>query len=399
MLGAAVIAQSAVSITDQGVPTLTAFVKNDLGLTAAVAGLLVAAFPAGKALGSYASGAAVDRIGERFVLAAGAAICGVIVMLASPAPFLGLLVLLIAAGIFGSSATPAGGKLVLVNFSDARRGLAMGIRQTGIPIGGLLAALLLPWLAGGWGWHVGILVAGALSLAGAALAVAMAGVESPAQRRRTAGARRQHPPAGRLRHDRDLLLLIAWACLMVGGQYVVIAFLPVYMHAQQGISRPVAALVFVAIAQIAAIIGRIAWGVMSDRLFRGRRRPLLFVISAVGVACFALLGALPGDAPLVLFGVCAFLAGLSVIGWQGIFITAISEIAGPLRAGAATGFGLTFVSIAITAAPPLYGLIADLAGGFRLMWLAIGAVVLLSFVPAALVGEPALRARQSSRSP
>lgn len=386
------------SITDQGVPTLTAFVKHDLGLSTAVAGLLVAAFPAGKALGSYASGAAVDRIGERFVLAAGAAVCGLIVMVASPAPFAGLLVLLIAAGMFGSSSTPAGGKLVLLNFSRARRGLAMGIRQTGIPVGGLLAALLLPWLAGAWGWHVGLLVAGALSLLGAALTVAVAGVESGAERRRTAGARREHPAAGRLRHDRDLLLLIAWACLMVGGQYVVIAFLPIYVHQQQGISRPVAALVFVAIAQLAAILGRIAWGVVSDRVFRGRRRPLLFVISGVGVVCFTLLGALPGDAPIVLFGACAFLAGLSVIGWQGIFITAISEIAGPLRAGAATGFALTFVAIAITVAPPLYGLVADLAGGFRPMWIAIGAVVLLAFIPAVLVGEPAWRARDAAHA-
>ena len=171
------------------------------------------------------------------------------------------------------------------------------------------------------------------------------------------------------------------------------------MSQQAGLSRSVSALVFVAIAQVAAIVGRLAWGIISDRVFGGRRRPMVFLISGVGAGCLTVLGALSGHAPLALFGVLAFLAGLSVIGWQGVWIMALSELAGPLRAGAATGCALTFVAIAIAVAPPLYGLIADLAGGYRLMWLVLAAVVLLSLVPAALVGEPAPRARQSNLSP
>jgi len=42
ILGAAVTAQTAVSLTEQGVPTLTGFIKEDLALSAAVAGLLTA---------------------------------------------------------------------------------------------------------------------------------------------------------------------------------------------------------------------------------------------------------------------------------------------------------------------------------------------------------------------
>jgi MFS family permease len=184
-LTAALVAQVAVSVSEQGLPVLTGFIKRDLALSAAVAGVLVGAVPAGKAIGSYAAGAAVDRIGERRVLALGAMLFGALVLVATAAPFAALLALLVVGGLFAATATPAGGKLVLLSFPVTRRGLAMGIRQTGIPLGGLVAALLLPWLAGAWGWRTGLVAAGLLTIAGGAAALAMAGMEPRARRRRS----------------------------------------------------------------------------------------------------------------------------------------------------------------------------------------------------------------------
>src|SRR6202048_3581535 len=52
-------------------------------------------------------------------------------------------------GVFGAgyaASTPAGGRAILAWF-DRDRGLAMGIRQTGVPVGGLFGALTLPLVA------------------------------------------------------------------------------------------------------------------------------------------------------------------------------------------------------------------------------------------------------------
>jgi predicted MFS family arabinose efflux permease len=387
-LTAALVAQVAVSVSEQGLPVLTGFIKRDLALSAAVAGVLVGAVPAGKAIGSYAAGAAVDRVGERRVLAIGAMLFGALVLAATAAPFAALLALLVVGGLFAATATPAGGKLVLLSFPVTRRGLAMGVRQTGIPLGGLVAALLLPWLAGAWGWRTGLVAAGLLTIAGGAAALAMAGMEPRVRRSRGGGGRRRPRPSGRFSRDRDLLLLTLWGCMMVGGQYVLIAFLPLHVHEGGGISLAAAALWLVSIVQVGGVLGRIAWGSVSDRLLGGRRRPLLAVISGIGAAGFLALALLPADAPVTAFGVAGFLGGISVIGWQGMFITGLAEIAGPRRAGAATGFALTFVSIGIAASPPLFGLVADLAGSYEAMWLALAIVVALSLVPALLVREP-----------
>ena len=45
---------------------------------------------------------------------------------------------------------------MLLAFPRHRRGFALGVRQTGIPIGGLIAAALLPWIAHlhGWRWSL-----------------------------------------------------------------------------------------------------------------------------------------------------------------------------------------------------------------------------------------------------
>jgi MFS family permease len=65
----------------------------------------------------------------------------------------------------------------------------------------------------------------------------------------------------------------------------------------------------------------------------------------------------------------------------------IAEVAGPERVGAATGFAITFVSGAIAASPPLYGLVADLTGSYRAIWAVLAGVLVVAFVPAALVHE------------
>ena len=76
ILGLAVLAQFGVSVVDQGLPTLNGFVKAELGVSAALAGLAVSSFAFGKIFGSYAAGVAADRLGERRVIVSGALAVG-----------------------------------------------------------------------------------------------------------------------------------------------------------------------------------------------------------------------------------------------------------------------------------------------------------------------------------
>jgi MFS family permease len=378
VLGLALSAQVGISVIDQGIPTLTGFVKADLGLSAATAGLAVSAFAFGKIFGSYAAGVAADRLGERRVLVVGGLATAALVAVAVTQPLSAFFPLLVLAGTAGAASTPAGGRLVLLAFPRDRHGLALGIRQTGIPIGGLVAAALLPWVAHIAGWRWSLAVAAAVTVV-AVLPLAFARID---QDREDGSAGGGTSPA----RNRTVRLLTVWGCLVVSGQYAVLAFLALDLHRGAGLSLPEASLL-VALANLSGIAGRVAWGAVSDRALSRGRKPLLLLLTGAGFAGALLLFATPRSAPTAVLAAVAALAGLGLIGYQGLWVTMVAEAAGPERVGAATGFAITFVTISIALSPPLYGAVADAAGTYRAIWAALAGVLLIAFVPAALIRE------------
>jgi MFS family permease len=379
VLGVAVVAQVGVSVVDQGMPTLTGFIKADLGVSAAVAGLAVSSFAAGKIFGSYAAGLAADRFGERRVLTFGALATASFVAFAAFAPLGLLFALLFLAGVAGAASTPAGGRLVLLAFPRSRHGLALGIRQTGIPIGGLVAAAILPWVAHRSSWRWSLVVASGIAAVAVVPLMRLRGD-------RTAPEARTGADAGTVFHDRNIRLLTLWGCLLVTGQYAILAFLALDLHQRMGFSLAEGSL-FVAVANASGIVGRVAWGAVSDRAVVRGRKPLLLALTAEGIAGALLLFALPRGAPNLAIVAAAIVAGLALIGYQGLWVTMVAEAAGPARVGAATGLAVTFVTAAIALSPPLYGLVADLAGSYRAIWAVLAVILGVAFVPALLVRE------------
>jgi MFS transporter, ACS family, aldohexuronate transporter len=377
ILGLAVLAQVGFSITEQGIPALNGFIKTDLGVSAAVAGLIVACFPLGRIGGSYAAGIAADRFGERRVLLAGGIVGGALTVLAASAPVVALCGLFFLAGAASAAATPAGGRMVLAAFPPHRHGLALGARQTGIPLGGLIATATLPSLAHALGWRWALVFAGALTVAFVLPLLRVELESSPP----TVGA---GPSPGR---DRDVRLLTLWGSLVVVGQYALLAFLALDLHDSTGRSLASAS-VFVVVAQAAGIAGRLGWGALSDRGDRPRRKPMLLVLTSTGLISALLLFAVPRSAPPAVLLVVAALAGSSLVGFQGLWITMLAELSPPGRVGATTGFAITFTVTAVTLTPPVLGLVADLAGTYRAVWAVLAGLLACAFVPALLVREP-----------
>jgi predicted MFS family arabinose efflux permease len=366
---AAVVVQAAISFAEQGIPTLAVFLEDDLSLSATAVGALVAMLGLGRLVSFYAAGRAVDRRGERRVLLVGALGTGVCVGLAAGADYTTMLVVFFVAGLFLATATPAGGKLVFGSVSPRRRSFAMGLRQAAVPAGGLVAAAVLPAVAGLASWRVSLLLAGAVSICGGLAAVALAGLgppveEAPVQARRAL--------AGLV--TRPFVLTTIWACILVGGQYVVLTFLALDARERTGASATVAAALLV-LVQAAGMTARVGWGIVADRLPALRTRALPGLVTALGLATALALAALPGES-LGWFLALALLAGISLNGWQGLWTYRLTEIAGVARAGTASGVALTFVALSITLATPAFGVIADTAS-MRALWCVLAGVLVI----------------------
>lgn len=382
ILVGAVVAQSAVSFAEQGLPTLTVFIKHDLALSASAVGALVSATGLGRVVGFYAAGRAVDRRGERRVIFVGAVGTGVCMAAAAGFGYTAMLAVLLVAGLFLATAAPAGSKLVFTAVGERRRGFAMGIRQASVPAGGLAAAAILPTLAGWTSWRTALVVAGAVSALGGLVLVRLAGF----------GPRVESAPlATRLAlkglGSRPFVLTTLWAALLVGAQYAVLTFLPIDAHVRAGVSSVAAASLLI-VVQATGVAGRIAWGFAASHVPQLRVRALPAAVTVLGAGSAAVLALLPMHR-LSGFVVLAVLCGISINGWQGLWTHRLTEIAGAERAGTATGVALTLVGLSIAGGTPAYGAIADAAGTMRALWGAVAVALAVALVAVAFL--PRLR--------
>lgn len=387
LLAIAVLTQTGISFVELGVPVLAPFVKEGLGLTAAGVGIVVSSVNLGRIIGSIPAGKLVDALGERWVMTLGGLGVSSFAVLAAVSPYLPLLVALVVCGIFAGSSSPAGSKLILAAFPAERRGLPMGIRQAAVPLGALLATACIPALAHAlsWRWALGL----------AALAPLAATLGSSFSTRGMAPFARTAPkqPLRRIMRDREILLASLWAMLFVGGQYAVLVYLVIDLTTELGFSLTTA-VTLLAVATVAGVVGRMAWGWLSDRVSAGRRRPGLVAITVSGAGSAGVFAALPVHASVPVAAAAAALAGFSLIGWQGLWVTLVSELAPEGSSATALGYGLTFTNTGIVVWPPVLGLAADLTGTFRTSWTLLGLVILASLIPLLAIDE---RERLTSR--
>ncbi len=370
VLGAGTAAQASYSAIWFGVSVLAPELRDRYRLSLGELGVLIAASLLGSTVSLIPWGLLADRVGERLVLAVGLGACGAVLLASAQADgFAALFVLLALAGLAGASVQSASGRAVMQWFPAKRRGLALGIRQTAVPIGGFGASVVLPHLTLAWGFR-GL---GLACLATAAAAFALVR-EGPLARGAGAAAEEGRPPL----RDRRVWRLSCGSTFLLWPQMCLVGFAVLFLHDRRGFSAGRAALVLAAI-QVAGIAARIAAGVWSDRI-GDRIRPLGFI--ALAVAALVVLTSAAVSAPLAVLLPAMIVAGMFAMSWNGLSFTAAAELAGVRRAGAAIGLQQTVVNASAAALPPAFGALVGAAGwrlafalvavgpltGFALLW-------------------------------
>src|SRR5690606_29076587 len=92
----------------------------------------------------------------------------------------------------------------------------------------------------------------------------------------------------------DIWALLPISCataIYLIGQMALITYVPLYLKDVMGYS-PYGASQALAVTQAGAMVGRVGWGVASDRLFGGRRKIVLIVIGLVSVVLIVVLSLL-----------------------------------------------------------------------------------------------------------
>jgi sugar phosphate permease len=270
-------------------------------------------------------------------------------------------VLLALAGASGASVQSASGRAVMAWFGPKERGLAFGVRQMAVPLGGVVAALVLPALARSQGVDGAFLFLACFCALGAVIGAAVI--------REVPEEHVQPEDVEWTLRDRRIWLLSGASAAYVAAQIVTFSFLVLFLHDARGLA-PRSAAAALAAVHVLALVLRVLVGHWSDVL--GSR---IVPLRRIGIASFATLGAaaLLLGAPLAVVVPLLVTAGAISASWNGLAFVAAAELAGRTRSGAAIGFQQTVLGVAAVVVAPVFAAVVQASSwrvGFGLAALA-----------------------------
>ena len=155
----------------------------------------------------------------------------------------------------------------------------------------------------------------------------------------------------------------------MGALGCVVAYTTTALHQDAGVGTLQAGLML-AVLQLGGMVGRISWGMLSDRVAaRGSVMSLCGGLAVV--ACLAAAVSFRTGVPAALLVPVVFLLGAATLGWNGLYV-AISAAVGSNRGPAtAVGAGTTITFTGMFIATPIFGAIADRTATYAWSWLAL----------------------------
>ncbi len=383
MLLATLTVQSLVAMALLNLPVVAPAVAKDVGISTNYLGAYVALAYFGAMVATLLGGAAVKRWGAIRLSQAGLVLAAIGLFLCAM-PYvetIALGALFIGAGY--GPITPASSHLLIKSTPPEKLSFVFSVKQTGVPLGGMIAGATVPSLNILIGWQWAFICAGiACIICAWAVQPLRAGLDDDRDPTvRPSLATSFVLPLTLIFSHRTLRKLSYMSFMFSIAQMALMGYLVTFLYEDLGWSL-VAAGGALTVAQAAGVSGRMLWGYVSDRWLGATMMlmviAVLLVIGAVGTA---LLG--PESSPWFLFPVLVIF-GSSAIGWNGVFLAEIARQAPKGQAGIATGGTLCITFLGVMVGPPLFGVLASVLSSYGLSYGALavlGMLILMLLIP------------------
>lgn len=361
---------------------VTPLVRESLGVGPSAAGLVVGVMFASAVVGSLPVGGLLDRTDSRRAIALAVAallVAGTWGWLAGRSgAYLSLLGSRVLGGLAYVVVWNAGIQVVSEAVGPDVRATAVGCFTASGPLGFALGQSTGPVVAEHFGWSAVLLVYSAVALVGLAV------FWRPSRGRGAVGGA---PPSlsdfGSVLGDRGV-----W---IVGGLgflgYVLYLFVnswgPSYLTESVGLSLGTSGLV-VALFPAVGVVARVSGGALSDRLFRGRRRP---VVLGSFLASTPLVAAVGWATEVAVLVAAMLLAGFAVQLTLGLCFTYVRELVDRRVAATAVAFQTAVGLAGAFLAPTVGGAVVE-AAGYRTAFLLAAAVAAVGALVAWWAPEP-----------
>ena len=299
----------------------------------------------------------------------------------------GLLALALAALVMGcgyGATAPISTAVLVPRTPVAQRNFIFSIRQIGVPLGGVLAALVVPVVATAVGWRLSllfqivpvaliVLVLAAMRRdwdAPAADGTAVSAGGGPWWMRARARWRAMVAPLAN-----GAIARLSAACFCYTGiQLSFVAFLVVQLTGPGGLDLVVAAR-FLALYQIAGVVSRPIWGWFADRVIGARwLLAMQGVIMAGAAVAAAHLGA---DWSLAAITAICVAAGISASGYTGIAYGEYARLGGA-QGTEATALGSAAMFSGVLVLPALFSVLATGLASYQAPYYGLAVLALAS---------------------
>jgi len=361
--------QAMVAMALLTLPVMAPVAAKALQVSPALVGMYVAVTYLGAMLASLISGTTVARWGAIRVSQWGLWLCAAgLVLCAVPwLPSVAVGAFLIGLGY--GPITPASSHLLARTTPAHQMALVFSIKQTGVPVGAMVAGAVVPSLLLLLDWQVTLLVVALVCSASALLSETIRAefdLDLNPESKLDWGS--LIFPIRMVLSHRPLATMAACSFMFSMAQMSLMTYLVTYLHEDLSYTM-VSAGLYLSVTQIGGIGGRIAWGYVADR-WLGAQPTLVLLAGSMAVSAFATAVFLPLISTWAVW-IILFVFGASAIGWNGVYLAEVARKAPAGHASTATGGTLAITFLGVVIGPPLFGMLSTVFGTYSAGYLAL----------------------------
>ncbi len=338
------------------VPVLAPAIAADLAVDTTWVGTFSAIHWIASLITSFAAGRIISRFGAIGVSQICLLLCGLGLVFGGMGTLSSLALSAILIDFAHGIETPASSQLLARLSPIKDQPLVFSLKQTGVQFGGIVSGVLFPFLLVQIGWRWAMWgVAATLFIGAFALKRARTRFDTEPSTTSTRPAGSMWQAVVAAWRDARVRRMTLSALAFVSAQVCFNAFLVSFLVDERGLSLAVAGSVL-AVGQFGGLIGRIIWGIVS-----GRYMPPHVLLMGLGVVMtigLAALGGLGVQLPMFALVAVSFVVGVTVSGWNGVFLAEIARLAPPGEVGRITGATFAISGAGLVLGPIAFGLIA-----------------------------------------
>lgn len=358
-------------------PVIAPELARTLGVQVSLIGYQMSLIYGAALLGSMLFTWMVARYGGCRTTQIGMACCVIGLAVGFHGSVAALVVTSIFIGIAMSINLPAAAHLLYRFSPPQHRNLIFSLKQTGVPLAWAVMALIAPAITLTWGWRWALAL---VLLSSLVTLLAMQLVRD----RWDDDRRSDLPVQARMFEGVQLmwrLPALRWLGVAAFGmafvQLCVSTFTVIMLVGEAGYTLVEAGLML-SVAQIAGVMGRIAWGWLADRS-GDSLRVLQGLTVGMLLCCFVITFLQPGW-PVWLTALLFAVFGATAVGWNGLYIAEVARRSPPGQVSIATGGAMVWNFGGILAGPTAFTLVYELLGSYAWTYGTMAVMVVVIFL-------------------